>query len=208
VDFAYQIHTEIGQQMLMAKVNGVPTHPSHELKLAEVVEVVRQKGPPTHYSLKRQSEFLTYAKSRSTRHKILKFLKTNVSPSGQERKDSKVLDRKKTKQALLREENDKLADVMPAAYEQGGVLWLILRCTDEVGLLANVASIISSSGVSIRAYSGSVNSYTDTFLMNFELVGDAEPDKLQALCDTLNELRAITSFALGCNWSPPVNTYK
>ena len=34
------------------------------------------------------------------------------------------------------------------------------RCTDEVGLLASVASVISSSGVGIRTYSGSSNEYS------------------------------------------------
>ena len=104
VDFAYQL--DVGREMLMAKVslllllllafsiltfallrslqvNGVPTHPSHELKLAEVVEIVRHHGPPSQYILKRQSEYLTYAKSRSTRHKIMKFLKAESQVSSQ-----------------------------------------------------------------------------------------------------------------------------
>ena len=102
VDFAYQL--DVGREMLMAKVslllllllafsiltfallrslqvNGVPTPPSHELKLAEVVEIVRHNGPPSQYILKRQSEYLTYAKSRSTRHKIMKFLKAESQVS-------------------------------------------------------------------------------------------------------------------------------
>ena len=40
--------------------------------------------------------------------------------------------------------------------------------------------------------------------MNFELaVKAAKPENLKTLCDQLYELRAITSFAMGCNWSPP-----
>ena len=95
--------------------------------------------------------------------------------------------------------DDNLADIMSTPYQKGEVLWLILRCNDEVGLLASVASIISSSGLSIRAYSGSVNDYSSTFLMNFELIGNATPEQLTDLCESLVELKAITSFAMGCN---------
>ena len=185
VDFAYT--QDIGNQMLMAKVNGVPTHPSHELKLAEVVEIVTHKGPVTEALLKRQSEYLTYAKSRSTRNKIVKFLRENQTE-------------KSIKSAMKKTySDDNLADIMSTPYQKGEVLWLILRCNDEVGLLASVASIISSSGLSIRAYSGSVNDYSSIFLMNFELIGNATPEQLTDLCESLVELKAITSFAMGCN---------
>jgi (p)ppGpp synthase/HD superfamily hydrolase len=203
VDFAYQIHSNVGNQMLMAKVNGVPTHPSHELKLAEVIEVVRHNGPATHYILKRQKEYLTYAKSRSTRHKILKFLKTHAdilaqAPTSKRKEQLKSA----MKNRVYNDDNDNLADII-SPYRRGEVLWLILKCHDQVGLLANVSTIISSSGLSIRAYSGSANEYSKVFLMNFELNGRAKASKLRQMCETLNDLDCILSFAIGCNWSPP-----
>ena len=217
VDFAYQ-QERVGNQMLMAKVNGVPTHASHELKLAEVVEVVTHNGPPSQYMLKRQSEYLTYANSRSTRHKILKFLKNHHQGQDQAKPVSSKERKKSLKSQMQRNMSDSdLADgILPTPYSQGEVLWLILKCQDEVGLLANVASLISSSGVSIRAYSGSVNDYVVSnygsksapalqcnLLMNFELTGGTDPDKLKELCDTIADLKAITGYAIGCNWSAP-----
>ena len=41
VDFAYHIHTEMGNTMVAAKVNGKLVGADHELANAEVVEVVR-----------------------------------------------------------------------------------------------------------------------------------------------------------------------
>ncbi|QDZ20414.1 GTP pyrophosphokinase [Chloropicon primus] len=194
VDFAYQI--DVGKEMLMAKVNGVPTHPSQELKLADVVEIVRHSGPPSEYMLKRQSEFLTYAKGRSTRHKIMKFLKN----APKEKASGKSSEKKEMKKEAMKNVED---DLISERYRFGEVMWLILRCEDEVGLLATVASIISSSGLGIRSYSGSSNDYSNIFFMNFELAGDAEPDKIQELCDQLYDLKAIASFAMGCNWQAP-----
>ena len=40
-------------------------------------------------------------------------------------------------------------------------------------------------------------------LMNFELTGGTDPDKLKELCDTIADLKAITGYAIGCNWSAP-----
>ena len=231
VDFAYQL--DVGREMLMAKVslllllllafsiltfallrslqvNGVPTHPSHELKLAEVVEIVRHHGPPSQYILKRQSEYLTYAKSRSTRHKIMKFLKAESQVSSQvsllllavvlsadlallrsslhfagaARGQGERQEAAEGGQGLRQERGNGLGlgvDALPygggcLAHPKVSLLLLLLavvlsadlallrsslrRCTDEVGLLASVASVISSSGVGIRTYSGSSNEYS------------------------------------------------
>ena len=40
VDFAYHVHTDVGNQMKGAKVNGKLVPNSHELQNAEVVEIV------------------------------------------------------------------------------------------------------------------------------------------------------------------------
>ncbi len=47
VDFAYHVHTDVGNQMAYAKVNNQPVHASHVLQNAEVVEVITYDGPVT-----------------------------------------------------------------------------------------------------------------------------------------------------------------
>jgi GTP pyrophosphokinase len=40
IDYAYQIHTDVGNKMVAAKVNGNLVSPTHALANAEVVEIV------------------------------------------------------------------------------------------------------------------------------------------------------------------------
>src|SRR3989344_5865708 len=44
VDFAYQIHTQVGDQCIGAKVNGTMVPLDHKLESSDVVEIVTQKG--------------------------------------------------------------------------------------------------------------------------------------------------------------------
>ena len=47
VDFAYHVHTEVGNQMVSARVNGKPCSVAHVLSDADVVEIRRYEGPAT-----------------------------------------------------------------------------------------------------------------------------------------------------------------
>ena len=47
VDFSYHVHTEVGNQMVSARVNGKPASVSHVLNDADIVEVRRYQGPVT-----------------------------------------------------------------------------------------------------------------------------------------------------------------
>ena len=42
VDFAYHVHTDVGNQMIGARVNGAPAPPSRPLANADVVDVTTQ----------------------------------------------------------------------------------------------------------------------------------------------------------------------
>ena len=53
VDFAYHVHTDVGNQMFGAKVNGKAVHAGHALANAEVVEVLTYDGVPTPGSIAR-----------------------------------------------------------------------------------------------------------------------------------------------------------
>ena len=53
VDFAYHVHTDVGNQMVGAKVNGKLVDPDHILGNAEVVEILTYDGQPTGLSVSR-----------------------------------------------------------------------------------------------------------------------------------------------------------
>ncbi|CAA0843304.1 Putative GTP diphosphokinase RSH1- chloroplastic [Striga hermonthica] len=84
VDYAYMIHTEIGNNMLAAKVNGNIVSPTHVLANAEVVEIVTYNGLSSKSAFHRHKQWLQHAKTRSARHKIMKFLKEQATLSATE----------------------------------------------------------------------------------------------------------------------------
>jgi len=69
IDFAYQIHTEIGHQAIGAKVNGKLVSLDYQLKSGEVVEILTRKGK------KPSSSWLDFVKMEETKRKILSYLK-------------------------------------------------------------------------------------------------------------------------------------
>ena len=75
VDFAYHVHTDVGNQMIGGRVNGSPAPPHTALNNADVVDVVTQPGPPTRLALAAHAAWAKHARTRSARHKIAKFLK-------------------------------------------------------------------------------------------------------------------------------------
>ncbi|KAL5713163.1 GTP diphosphokinase [Ranunculus cassubicifolius] len=84
IDYAYMIHTEIGNKMVAAKVNGNLVCPSRELANAEVVEIVTYNALSSKSAFQRHQHWLEHAKTRSARHKIIKFLKEQAALSATE----------------------------------------------------------------------------------------------------------------------------
>jgi GTP pyrophosphokinase len=73
VDFAYQIHTQIGNSCSGAKVNGKITPLDYQLKSGDIVEIITQKG-------KKPSEsWLEFVKTSMARSHIKNALKTTRS---------------------------------------------------------------------------------------------------------------------------------
>ncbi|KAL6593886.1 hypothetical protein ACP70R_048787 [Stipagrostis hirtigluma subsp. patula] len=84
VDYAYLIHTEIGNKMVGAKVNGNLVSPIHVLANAEVVEIITYDKLSSKYAFQRHQQWLQHAKTRSARHKIMKFLREQAALSAAE----------------------------------------------------------------------------------------------------------------------------
>ncbi|XP_051132165.1 putative GTP diphosphokinase RSH1, chloroplastic [Andrographis paniculata] len=81
IDYAYMIHSDVGNKMVAAKVNGNLVSPSHVLANAEVVEVVTYDGLSSKSAFQRHKQWLQHAKTRSARHKIMKFLREQAALS-------------------------------------------------------------------------------------------------------------------------------
>ncbi|KAK4482156.1 hypothetical protein RD792_009297 [Penstemon davidsonii] len=84
IDYAYMIHTEIGNKMVAAKVNGNLVSPMHVLTNAEVVEIITYNGLSSKSAFQRHKQWLRHAKTRSARHKIMKFLREQAALSATE----------------------------------------------------------------------------------------------------------------------------
>ncbi|XP_008789906.1 putative GTP diphosphokinase RSH1, chloroplastic [Phoenix dactylifera] len=84
IDYAYMIHTEIGNKMVAAKVNGNLVSPMHVLANAEVVEIITYNALSGKSAYQRHRQWLQHAKTRSARHKIMKFLREQAARSASE----------------------------------------------------------------------------------------------------------------------------
>lgn len=84
IDYAYLIHTEIGNKMVAAKVNGNLVSPMHILANAEVVEIITYNALSSKSAFQRHQQWLQHAKTRSARHKIMKFLREQAALSASE----------------------------------------------------------------------------------------------------------------------------
>lgn len=84
IDFAYQIHTDIGNQCVGAKVNGKIVPLDYKLHSLDVVEIITQKNK------KPSSSWLGFAVSVSTKNKIKSALKNKNNPLWEPKKQAEL----------------------------------------------------------------------------------------------------------------------
>jgi GTP pyrophosphokinase len=183
VDFAYHIHTDVGNTMVAARVNGKVVNVEHELANAEVVEVITYKGPVNATIIKRHQRWLAAARTKTARHKLAKFLREHAALAAAS--GLSTLPRR--------------GDVSQMQGDAPGteIVWLLARCDDRQGLLADIANVIARHGHNIRSYSGSADRDAALFIMEYELEGSA--DKLRALCGDLGNVPSVQGWAVGCS---------
>lgn len=73
IDFAYHIHSDIGDSAISAKVNGMPVPLDYKLKSGQIVEIITQKGK------KPSEDSLRFAKTSGAREHIKNALKRKDS---------------------------------------------------------------------------------------------------------------------------------
>lgn len=98
VDFAYQIHTQIGNACVGARVNGKIMPLDHELKSGDIVEILTQKNK------KPSDSWLAFIKTSHARNHIRAALKTKTDGlSAQEPKGSELRITVEDKPGLINE---------------------------------------------------------------------------------------------------------
>lgn len=196
VDFAYHVHTDIGNHMKSAVVNGAHVTPDHQLSNAEVVEIVHDSGKPgcavTAVDVLRHKRWKPA--TRSARHKVAQFIKAHEhllhpdpdSPDGRMMRHGileRVLDMGHPQSAA-------------AAVEGSSVTWLLIRCSDRPALLADIAQCIASHDHNIVSYEGRGNSPDDSslFIMQFAVTG--RPQHRLVMIDDMRAIQGVASVEL------------
>lgn len=106
IDFAYQVHTDIGNTAMGAKVNGKMVALDYVLKNGEIVEILTQKNK------KPSSDWLRFAKSAQARKRVASFLKKKRETEIFEKKGGELVELRlsaKDRIGLLRDVSNVMA---------------------------------------------------------------------------------------------------
>jgi GTP diphosphokinase / guanosine-3',5'-bis(diphosphate) 3'-diphosphatase len=174
VDFAYAIHTDVGQHMVAASVNGEPVALRTELKSGDVVEII------TAPSARPNPGWLNMVRTGRARSKIRHYLKTV------ENEESQALGEKMFVQALLSEglhpANTDAADPQAAALWHQLSRWSGTRSRSElmmdIGLGRKVATIVAKR---MAHFMGERGIKADPLLLTRGLFGGDEGAAKQGL---------------------------
>ncbi|HET6599302.1 MAG TPA: bifunctional (p)ppGpp synthetase/guanosine-3',5'-bis(diphosphate) 3'-pyrophosphohydrolase [Burkholderiaceae bacterium] len=175
VDFAYAIHTDVGDHCVAARVNGEPVSLRTELHSGDAVEII---GAP---SARPNPAWLNYVRTGRARSKIRHYLKT----MGQE--ESQELGEKMLAQALRAEGLQ-----LPDTDEAGAALWQQLtrwsgsknraELFTEIGLGRKIATIVATRLARLMV-EGGMKPDALTLTMGRYAIDDATPTQGMVLID-------------------------
>eukprot|EP01025_Chloroclados_australasicus_P038406 TRINITY_DN3953_c0_g1_i2.p1 TRINITY_DN3953_c0_g1~~TRINITY_DN3953_c0_g1_i2.p1 ORF type:complete len:787 (-),score=66.79 TRINITY_DN3953_c0_g1_i2:990-3350(-) len=169
IDFAYQIHSDIGDQMVGARVNGRLVSPDHVLQNGDVVTILRYENKVTAQMVRKHKQWLdsNFVRTSSAKLKLKKFVCNYAD--------------------LIQ------GDDCPAPKNvENAVVEVVVQCDERSGILAEVAQIISNNGYNIGSYSGGSN--RDTGVMKYRIEGSKKG--LQDLLVQIGKVRGIIAWHL------------
>lgn len=177
LDFAYHIHTDVGNRAMAAKVDGRFVSPNYQLSNAQVVEIFRLDGEPDEAFLSMLRSRLSIVQTKSAKKKLKMFLKNYE------------------RQLKTNGSVENVSAAQDAAKHS--TLWLMLECQDKPGVLAQVSSIIAKHGLNVTKFWGYPSRKDkDVYVMHYNLghpnqtVGD--------LCSAVMVLPNVSDWAVGC----------
>ena len=214
IDYAYQIHSDIGNRMVAAKVDGKLRPPEYRLRNGEMVEIITYGQTPSRVQVQHHKDWLSFAKTRTAIHKITRFLRqhehlldnTEGLASYYEMEKGSYLDDPPSAPKAANGTSPHTPDSLPVTeyevktdsstcLEEATTVSLVLQCNDRDGLLTDVAGVITRNGLSIRSYSGSYDADANTFYMNYEVAGKAA--QINKVGNSLRAVRGVRSYNIG-----------
>lgn len=179
----------------------------------DVVEVVTYDGDATPKMWLHHANWLEFVQVKSTKHKLTRFLKANVSlkVAAQAQADTRLEWEEASPAPPASQPADQAQrasapqgalSLAQRSYENGqrinhSRLILHVECGDRTGLLRDVSALISRHGLFIRTYSGKpLDEDLGTCSMGFELGGNSE--QIGAIVEELGSVVEMLRFQTFC----------
>eukprot|EP00210_Caulerpa_lentillifera_P005772 g5519.t1 len=179
LDFAYWLHTQVGNRAAGATVDGCSVGSNYQLKTAQVVEIILEdKVDESVKGLRRLQNRLSTLQTASAKKKLKVFIK-------------------KLFKALKEEYPDlKFEVTQPNVAETESKLWLKLATVDRAGILIDIAEAVTEEGLSISSYWGRKSDIG--FTMKY-LIHDPGGTSAPSLVTRIQKIDGVNDVLVGCS---------
>ena len=136
IDFAYRIHTDIGNKCVGAKVNGKIVPLDYKLKTGQIVEILtsnNSKGP--------NMDWLNIAKSNQAKSKIRSWFK-------KAKKEENITKGKEVFERELKKQGVNYADIAKGESYDKFIKRYNINCMDDLYALVGLGAIVASAFIS------------------------------------------------------------